>query len=196
MRKDRTLDSDYFETLYREKADPWAFATSPYEQEKYARTLAALGETPVESALEVGCSIGVLTEQLARRCRRLVATDVSATALDAARRRCAKRPNVEFRLLQTPMDNLVGRFDLIVLSEVVYYWDTDDLQAFAEKLAEGLAIGGRLLLVHWLGETDYPRSGDEAVTALFSHLPWPVVVDEAFRTSDYRLDLWRRDGHG
>jgi SAM-dependent methyltransferase len=196
MRKKRTLDSDYFETLYREKADPWAFATSPYEQEKYARTLAALGEKPVGIALEVGCSIGVLTEQLARRCRRLIATDVSATALDAARLRCKTVPKVEFRLVQAPKDNLVGRFDLIVLSEVVYYWDADDLQAFAGKLAGGLAMGGRLLLVHWLGETDYPRSGDEAVTALFSQLPWPVVVDEALRTSHYRLDLWRRDGHG
>ena len=61
-----TLSRDYFETLYAGNEDPWDFATSEYEAEKYARSIAALGPT-YATAFEIGCSIGVFTERLATR---------------------------------------------------------------------------------------------------------------------------------
>ena len=56
-----SLSAAYFDALYAGKDDPWGFATSPYEQAKYAATLEALATTRFASAFEVGCSIGVLT---------------------------------------------------------------------------------------------------------------------------------------
>ena len=38
------LGREYFEGLYAESKDPWDFETSEYERNKYARTLAVLGE--------------------------------------------------------------------------------------------------------------------------------------------------------
>ncbi len=38
--------------------------------------------------LEIGCSIGVITEKLAGRCDTLVGFDLAAAALDRARARC------------------------------------------------------------------------------------------------------------
>ena len=62
-----TLPAAYFDSLYAAEADPWAFATSDYEREKYAATLAALPRPHYARALEIGCSIGVLTRMLAGR---------------------------------------------------------------------------------------------------------------------------------
>ncbi len=191
MRKTRTLEPDYFEDLYRSDPDPWRFASSPYEAEKYARTLAALGPDRVRSALEVGCSIGVLTEQLAARCDRLVATEASPTALDLARRRCAGATNIDFRLQPSPHAPLGGPFDVILLSEVVYYWDDADLADFAGAFERVLAPRGRFILVHWLGETDYPKTADEAVNAFRAALEGAYSAERVERTADYRLDVWR-----
>ena len=38
----RSLEPAYFEALYAADPDPWRFATSAYEREKYTATLAAL----------------------------------------------------------------------------------------------------------------------------------------------------------
>ena len=73
----RSLPPSYFEALYASDPDPWRFASSDYERDKYAATLAALPRQLYRSGLEVGCSIGVLTAMLASRCRRLLAVDVA-----------------------------------------------------------------------------------------------------------------------
>jgi len=192
MRKRQSLSAAYFETLYQGDKDPWKFATSEYEAQKYARTMDVVGHEPVQSALEVGCSIGVLTAQLAQHCRDVVATEVSPIALEQARRRCAKCPNVQFRLARSTSDALGGPYDLIMLSEIVYFWDDEDLGNFATRLEAALSPGGRVILVHWLGETDYPKSADDAVAALLKELKINLKIDVMERTADYRLDVWRR----
>jgi cyclopropane fatty-acyl-phospholipid synthase-like methyltransferase len=192
MRKTRSLDVDYFETLYQSDPDPWNFTTSAYEAEKYEHTVRALGEERAARALEIGCSIGVLTQALAPLCDRLVATELSASALAQARERCQALAHVEFRLAKTPTEPVEGPFDLIVISEVAYYWDDHDLARMAQMIAHILAPGGRVLLVHWLGETDYPKSADEAVDTLAAHLASLITVEKQKRRAKYRLDLWRR----
>ena len=65
-----SLPATYFDDVYRANEDPWAFATSPYERAKYEATMAALPNERYANAFEIGCSIGVLSEMLARRCNR------------------------------------------------------------------------------------------------------------------------------
>jgi SAM-dependent methyltransferase len=192
VRKAKSLDAGYFEGLYRSDPDPWGFASRDYEAAKYADTLAALGGKRARRALEMGCSIGVFTRLLAAQCDALVATEVSQTALDQARARCADLANVRFHLASSAAEGIDGAFDLMVLSEIVYYWDDQDLAAVAQAIDGALAPGGRLLLVHWLGETDYPRSGDDAVAALAGRLSFAKSVERRDRREQYRLDLWRR----
>jgi len=192
MRKTRSLDAGYFEGLYRADPDPWQFETSDYEARKYAHTLNAVGEARVGRALELGCSIGVLTRQLAPRCDRLVATELSDTALDQAKARCADCSNIDFVLATRTTDGFDGVFDLILLSEVVYYWDDHDLAAIARAIVDHLAPAGRLILVHWLGETDYPRSADNAVAALRARTSDLFETVAETRHQAYRLDVWRR----
>ncbi|MBD8548098.1 SAM-dependent methyltransferase [Sphingomonas sp. CFBP 8760] len=191
-RRERSIDGEWFEQLYREQGDPWGFETSPYEQAKYAETLAALPAARYADALEVGCANGVLTALLAPRCDRLLAVDPSPTALAAARARCRDLPQVRLEERSLPAQTPAGPFDLILLSEVIYYWDGDDLARMAAYLRDALRSGGDLLLVHWTGDTDYPKSGDDAVTELRDLLGDAVIERRGDRHDRYRLDLWRR----
>lgn len=188
-RFDRSIPPSYFDDMYAVDPDPWRFAESDYERDKYAATLAALPRERYARGLEVGCSIGVLTRQLAGRCESLLSIDVAETALRDARARCADRPNVRFERRHVPAEWPDGRFDLVLLSEVVYYLDRDDVVALARRVAAA-APGGDVLLVHWLGETHYPLSGDEATDTFVGALPASEVI-AARREAAYRLDVLR-----
>ena len=191
-RRTTTIAPDYFDELYAQDSDPWKFATSPYEAEKYARTLAALPEPRYRNALEVGCSIGVLTSLLAPRCERLLALDAAAAPLEAARRRCEHHAHVSFACAFVPGEWPPGEFDLILLSEVVYYLDANDVAELATKAAGSLAPGGTIALVHWTGETNYPLTGDEAAELFIAGLKDLVEIVDAQRSPGYRIDVLKR----
>jgi 2-polyprenyl-3-methyl-5-hydroxy-6-metoxy-1,4-benzoquinol methylase len=184
-----SLPRSYFERLYDADPDPWRFASSPYEQHKYRCTLAALSRNSYASALEVGCSVGVLTRQLAARCTALLAFDIAEAPLLEARKRCADLRWVRFARMDAPRDWPLGCFDLILLSEVVYYLDRKNVRRLAERIETSLLHGGELLLVHWIGATDYPLSGDEAVVSLLTDLEDVVTVVRRERSEKFRLDL-------
>jgi predicted TPR repeat methyltransferase len=196
VRREHSIAPDYFEALYKDKGDPWDFETSAYEAAKYAETLAALPQPRFVNALEVGCANGVLTTQLGSRCDALLSVDVSPTALASARARCADQPNVTIEQRRLPDEAPEGIFDLVMLSEVVYYWDSADIVRLAGYLRGAVASGGYVMLVHWIGETDYPKSGDEAVAELQAALDDRVTVVRSDRHEAYRLDLWRLESAG
>ena len=64
----RESSGEVFEALYRADPDPWRFASSTYEQGRYATLLRALQRDHYEYAFEPGCSIGEFTALLAPRC--------------------------------------------------------------------------------------------------------------------------------
>lgn len=191
-RRTASLTPDYFEGMYAQNADPWRFATSDYEREKYAATLEALPKAHYRNAVEIGCSIGVLTRQLADRCDAILGTDVVASALESARAICADRPNARFEQGAVPRDWPEGRFDLVVLSEVTYFLDRPDVARLARKVEDALEPGGDVVLVHWLGLTDFPLTGDEAPEAFIAETAGFTRVLRQDRTADYRLDVLTR----
>lgn len=185
------LQPGYFDALYEGSADPWGFETSPYEDAKYAATLAALDGRHYADAIEIGCSIGVLTARLAPSCDRLLGTDVAEAALAIARKRCAAQPQVRFALSTLPDRPPPGGFDLILLSEVLYYFDDAGIARTADAVRAMALPDADILLVHWLGPTpDYPQTGDGAVGAFEAALS-PFEVRRRERTPQYRLDLLR-----
>jgi SAM-dependent methyltransferase len=188
-----SLPAAYFEGIFAGDADPWDLASSPYEAAKFDRTIAALSARRAAFALEVGCAGGVLTERLTAVCDRMLAIDVSPTALERARQRLSGRRNVRFEAAAFPRDcPVLDGLDLVVLSEVAYYWSVADLDLSTRRIADGLVEGGRILLVHWTGETDYPQTADDAVERLWLGLSDIMKVDLAERHPNYRLDLWSR----
>jgi cyclopropane fatty-acyl-phospholipid synthase-like methyltransferase len=184
-----SLPAAYFDALYARDNDPWRFASSPYERAKYAATLRALPTALFANALEIGCSIGVLTRRLAKHCAALLAIDVAEAALAQARCRCAGLDNVAFERLEMPKEWPQQSFDLILLSEVLYYLSPDDIARTARRARESLRASGTVLLVHYILPTDYPCSGDTASDIFIAEARLATVLQR--RQPAYRLDLMR-----
>jgi len=180
-----------FERLYQGKWDPWDFRTSTYERNRYQATLDALDRSRYQFAFEPGCSIGELTALLAPLCADLLATDVSRTAVERARKRCAMFSHVRFECddLRRVTFNIAP--DLIVLSEIAYYFDATELAELAHRLYAQLSAGGTLIAVHWLGKSaDHILHGDEAHEVLLETLPRRCQTGA--RHTRFRIDRWTR----
>jgi SAM-dependent methyltransferase len=188
-----SLLPSYFDDLYRADPDPWQFETSDYEAAKYAATLAALPRSQYQVALEIGGSIGVLTAQLASYCKALQSIDVSPLAQAIAIERCQAMPHVDFKIMRVPEEFPDQMFDLILISEVGYYWNWQDLCRSRHGLVDRLDVGGHLLLVHWtLYAKDYPLSGDAVHDGFLELSPTPLRHLLGRREAEYRLDLFER----
>ncbi len=181
----RTTDS-YFAAMYRKNnGDPWGYETSWYEQRKYALTLAALPREHYARGFEPGSSIGVLTEQLASRCDALVGLELVESVAERARARVGE--NTEVRVGRIPEEWPEGRFDLVVLSEVLYYLTEADIADVLARLDGCMEPGGHVVAVHYRLETDYPLSGDR-VHALLDEHAWTNVG--RYREAAFAIDVY------
>ncbi len=183
--------TEFFERKYQESADPWNFGGSAYELERYDVTLRAIAGRRFRHGFEPGCSVGVLTERLARVCDWVDAVDLSATAVKAAQARCAGLKNVRVQIgsLVDPLPET--EFDLVVLSEIGYYLERRELARCGAALVEKLVPGGWMVGVHWLGRSkDHRLSGDEVHEVLRSLDD--LRLDHSERHAGFRLDRWTR----
>jgi protein-L-isoaspartate O-methyltransferase len=194
MRPDNQVDPtsrDFFESMYAGNADPWHFASSDYELRRYGAILSALRGRRYARALEPGCSIGVLTASLASIADAVEAMDISPSAIEAAKKRCASLRNVHLTcgsLAEAPPH---GEFDLMVLSEIGYYFEEMAWREMAERLLAKVPAGGTVLAAHWLGESkDHVMSGDK-VHEILAAGPG-ISLELAERHQGFRLDRWRK----
>ena len=189
-----TLDRGHFDGLYEQSADPYGFTSRWYETRKYALSLAMLPWPRYRRAFEPGCSIGVLTAQLATRCDRLLSCDGSAAAVAATQARTAQFPQVTVEQRLVPGDWPTGpeaRFDLIVLSELLYYLSDEDLARTAGLAVDSLAEGGTLLAVHWRRPVPFhPQTGDGAHAALAARPELTLLADH--REPDFLAQVYLR----
>ena len=190
MRRD-TIALTHFEDLYAARPDPWRLASSAYERDKYAATLAALPRERYAHGLEVGCAIGVLTRELGGRCDDLLAIEPVDNALAEARRRNDASPWIRFEPMFVPGQWPEGVFDLVVLSEVIDYLGEADVVALAGKVSASLLPGGDVILVHWVGKKQGPPGEDEASDRFIAAAENLTVLRQE-RNADYRLDLLHR----
>ena len=188
MRRKR-LGREYFESLYAESTDPWGFETSEYERRKYGRTLEALGDRRFYRAFEAGSSIGVFTAMLAPRCDELLAVDASERAARIARERLSGQEHVRVERRTLPEQMPDGPFNLIVASEILYYWPREVVLEALRRFEEILSPGGVILAVHWRKETrTYPLQGDEVHELLVENTRLTNV--KTIREPEYRLDVF------
>ncbi|OZC89979.1 SAM-dependent methyltransferase [Rhodococcus sp. 06-412-2C] len=189
-----SLSAEYFRDVYAAADDPFMLDSKWYERRKYALTMASLPKPQYRRALEPGCSIGVLTEQLAARCEHVVSTDVVQSALDSARTRVQESAAVEFALWSLTDDwsalpDAKVPFDLIVVSEVGYYLDAADLASAMNRVVDHLEIGGTLVAAHWRHDVDdYPISGDR-VHEIIAATPGLALLSR-YLDEDVRIEVF------
>ncbi len=191
--RENTVPSDHFEALYAANPDPWRLASSDYERAKHAATLAALPRPRYVRGFEIGCAIGVLSEALAGRCDELLSVDPVEAALAQARTRMGACPGVRLARMSVPGQWPDGRFDLVVISEVIDYLGRADILRLADRVRDALSPGGDVILVHWIGKKTRTPTGDEATDAFIAAAGRDFAVLARDRNRDYRLDLLRRN---
>ena len=187
-----TLAGEFFDATYDRHDDPWGYTDRWYEQRKRALTLAALPDDRYRDVLEVGCGIGVLTAELAQRADHLLAVDVSAAAVERARKRVVDLPQVHVQVADVADAVPAGSFDLVVLSEVGYYVDRPTLDRVLADLRARLAPGGTLVACHWRHPVEaYPLTGDEVHRVLRRTTDLTLLAEH--REKDLLLDVYGDD---
>ena len=172
-----TRDAASFDRLYQENSDPWDYETSAYEADKYRRCLELLTRARYGRALELGCSIGVMSESIAARCDILLGLDFAPTAVARARERGIA--NARFEVGSVPEDWPAGSWDLIVVSEVLYYLEDAALDEAIACIVQSLAWHGDCLFAGYSGETETEitarEAGERLIRALSAARPNGMV---------------------
>lgn len=144
-----------FETVYGDGGDPWAAGSAAYryQRHKYDTIMSLLPPRRFANALDLGCGLGLMSQRLATLSDRILGLDIAENALVIARDRARHLTNVRFAqgdvLALDP--SLAGRFDLVVVADVIYYVKPlgDALLAnLAEQIARLLIPGGLCVLVN------------------------------------------------
>ncbi|MFC6645304.1 nodulation S family protein [Granulicella cerasi] len=183
----------FFEEMYAANPDPWNFACSAYELSRYDALISTLQGQRFKNAFEPGCSIGVLTQRLAPHCDSLFAMDLSLNAVERARQRCARFPHVQVEQ-GSALEAAPGSIDLLVLSEIGYYFSADVLSEWSDRLIASMVADSTILVAHWLGDSSDHQLGGDEVHAIIGerarHHRYDIALSQ--RNEDFRLDLWKR----
>lgn len=140
-----TSSAAFFEAKYQKKPDPWDFSSDTYELRRYDAIISAISHRRYRRAFEPGCSIGVLTERLAAYCDAVYAIDFSPTASAQAQARCAHLSHVKVRCGAMPEVMPTKDFDLLVLSEIGYYFTPQVWQRISTTLIDSIPKGATVL---------------------------------------------------
>lgn len=186
MRADQAFESikgdELFEQLSRKAwSNGYLWMLERDQREEYQKKdeiLAALDLKPGMYVADVGAGSGYFSIPIARAIGQegaLLATDIKQEMLDHIERRVKieKLSNVEL-LKSEPEDPMLprGKADLILMVDVYHY--IHERTAFGEKLLQGLAPGGRLVVIDFIpkkwedrpwGPPPQQRMSEEELTA-------------------------------
>ncbi|MEQ7918203.1 SAM-dependent methyltransferase [Xanthomonas sp. WHRI 1810A] len=187
-----SVADDYFDQLFENNDDPWAFKQRWYERRKRALTLAALPRERYARIFEPGCANGELSAELATRCDRFVGCDTAAAAVELARARLADFPRAQVLQARLPQQWPEGRFDLIVFSELGYYLSLNDLNSWIDRALGSLTDDGQVLACHWRTPIDgCPLTAEQVHDTLEQRLGLHRALSH--QESDFLLDVWARE---
>ena len=188
-----SVATPYFDQLFAGNDDPWAFRQRWYEQRKRALTLAVLTRPHYASIFEPGCANGELSAELATRCERLLCCDTASAAVQLAQTRLTAFAHAHVEQRRLPQEWPAGQFELIVLSELCYYLDVNDLNRLIDHALAALTDNGQLLACHWRPPIDgCPQTAEQVHALLQQRLGMSPLAQ--YHDQDFLLDLWSREG--
>ena len=160
--------------------------------------LALLNGQRYARVLKIGCGTGAFTQHLAYLADYVLALDISPTAIEQARALRSYCPMVHFRQANIMEYDVQteGPWDLIVLSDIVYYlgwlYSFFDVGWLVSQLFAATRIGGRCLLANAMGDF-----GDMLLLPwlihtyrdLFCNVGYRTESEELFRSTKYGVPI-------
>ncbi len=177
------VGQEHLHALYADTSDPWGFEHSDYEQKKFAATRKALSRPRYACVFELGCGNGQLARHLEQMSGRYVGMDAVGIAVEAARRAV---PTASFIQNFYPCPLPDEDFDLLIVSEILYFLDEGSLRRLASEITTRWPEA-EVLCVSWLGETDHALQGEQALNIFFAALS-SHAFDRVVKTNRYRID--------
>jgi SAM-dependent methyltransferase len=192
----------YFEDLYRLDSDPWHYGERGAELLRHESIAEVAARVPHERILEVGCSAGSLTARLVSLGRRVVAMDLSPTAVGRARAEMAnggKAANPPTFLVGsvTALPIRSGAFDLVVASDGPHGWylDASHRAVALRQLHDALSPGGHVLITEFLRPHRFPDFVAEVAASPLSMVEVRYLYDRPWYRFERWLKRWGRHAH-
>ncbi|MFN3260218.1 MAG: magnesium protoporphyrin IX methyltransferase [Pikeienuella sp.] len=202
----------------RTASDTWARLTSDAPVSRIRQTVregrdrmraAMLERLPADltgrRVLDAGCGAGQMAIELAQRGAEVVATDISPSLLDVARRRTP--PELEGRIefvAGDMLDPYLGRFDHVMAMDSLIHYRAEDIGAALATLAARterslvftIAPSTAFLRTFWLMGQVFPRS--DRSPAIIPHSDAAIRREAAKRPalSPFRLSRVERVSRG
>jgi LmbE family N-acetylglucosaminyl deacetylase len=188
-----SVPTEHFEKLYEKSIDPWNYQSNSYEINRFDATIQALPQKHYKNACEIGCSIGVLTEKIGKICDTILGIDCSIKAIEKAKLYNKNNNNIKFEIMRVPEHIPVGSYDLIVLSEVLYFFSADDLLRVSQFVKNQIEENGTCVLVNFLGDTESPMGGHEAANKFCALVePYFELINQE-KHQGFRIDVMVRN---
>ncbi|WP_062012757.1 PIG-L family deacetylase [Aureimonas sp. AU4] len=188
-------DAEHFSRIYQGGRDFWGVRDRPYELAKREAAAAFLGPWRGARGLELGCGEGFLAARLlaSGAVRNILGIDLDPGIVERARQTHASLPGASFRQGRMPEGFPDEPFDLLVVSEMLYFLDEREIAALLSRATRNAPPGALCLLVNYLGPTGTPLDGDAAADFLRASAAggWRPVRSER-RAEGFRLDLLER----
>ncbi len=102
---------------------------------------------PEDEVLDLGCGTGRWAFAFAEKCRYVLGVDFSKTMIRRAQQIAEERgvKNVEFAVESVQMFQPQKRFDIIIISGVLVYFDDSELESLIQNVRQSLKPGGRII---------------------------------------------------
>lgn len=182
-----------FDKKFQEDSDPWGTFANRDEANKRRAIERAMGSRIHGRVLELASGNGSNSRMILQHSLRLVACDGATAAVALTRRELSDEPRAEVYECALPAELPVGRFDLVVAAEILYYLPPARLARLARNFGRLLSPNGSLVLAHhhvrFADAASQPAGVHDRFTAM---LPFSAQKQWTFRTGRWVVDRYQR----
>ena len=173
-----------FETRYRRSIpDAWGYENSEAHQNRFDSLLRILPDQVFDTAIELGCAEGHFTEKLARRCKRVIACDLSQRALARARKRLPGLA-VDWRQCDIRAGIPAEDPDLLIFSDVLYYLSPKEISEVIRDCSRKTRPGALLVFANeWSHHYRMMTPAERIRELIQSHASWNEIDSLSYTTS-------------
>lgn len=187
-----TQRAGFFDRLYLSEREPWDYSGRAAEVLRMHWVAETAGAFRARNALDLGCSLGLMTDRVRLVVETTIAADISPTAVLRARQNLAEsRPAVpQPRFVAASATDLpfARAFDLVIASDGLHSWRLDEVGRMRtlREIAGVMLAGGHAIITEHLRPEQF-----ESFVSEISAAPLHIVsVTYLFDGPWYRFESW------